>query len=199
MLFPPQGFYMLSQRLISSHFQKNAGFLLCFLAQSAYITLVLLQLCITSPNPRKSLELLAQRMSARNLRSQSKGRCFTTALKQAQRTAAAPSPPPRPLISHPNVPKMLSAYFLLTKARGLSLCFLSASKLLSWLFIQLVLNCFVISCLESLWRTEKCFCNSTTSLRQHLLISESGTQVRCVLRVSGKGENTGAQADRWQL
>ncbi|XP_023384180.1 tetraspanin-5 isoform X1 [Pteropus vampyrus] len=45
-----------------------------------------------------------------------------------------------------------------------------------WNKNKLVLNCFVISCLESLWRTEKCFCNSTTSLRQHLLISESGTQ-----------------------
>ncbi|XP_039701697.1 tetraspanin-5 isoform X2 [Pteropus medius] len=45
-----------------------------------------------------------------------------------------------------------------------------------WNKNKLVLNCFVVSCLESLWRTEKCFCNSTTSLRQHLLISESGTQ-----------------------
>lgn len=121
---------------------------------------------ITSPNPRKSLELLAQMTSTRDLRSQSKGGYFTTSLKQAQRTARCPT---SPLLSHPNVPKMLSAYFLLTKARELFLCFLLAPKLLTWLFIQLVLNCFVISCLESLWRTEKCFCNLTTSLGQHLL------------------------------
>ena len=50
---------------------------------------------------------------------------------------------------------------------------------------KLVLNCFMISCLQSLWHNLAqrscvcvCVCVWTTSLQGHLLVSESGMRVR---------------------
>lgn len=49
---------------------------------------------------------------------------------------------------------------------------------------KLVLNCFMISCLQSLWHNLAqrsvfvCVCVWTTSLQWHLLMSESGMRVR---------------------
>lgn len=150
---------------------------------------------ITSPNPRKSLELLAQMTSTRDLRSQSKGGYFTTSLKQAQRTAAAPPPLSSPIqmylrcslpISSSLSPENFScvSFGLLNCSLGFlsSLCWI-ASWFHAWRAFGVWRSVFVIWPLH--WGS--------------ICLPESGTQVRCVLWVSGKGENTGAQADPWQL